>query len=335
MKIRDTLTFRDITEIPCLLEDFSARAVETFRSIPAPADRSVYLAGRGSSGNITLFAKYIWETYAGIIVNFIHPHSIFEAEIPLNFKNKSVWVFSQSGKSPDIVQCAKKLKKWGAKTIAVTNESDIRRNILARLSDNHILLSNSREIPVAATKSYILGLWAALWAAMMWKRCFSEKDFAGTSAMLRTLIDEQILPEDYELVKKLKKASVVGFVGRGPYYAVAEDAALKFREMSRSHALGYSAAEFLHGPIGSYTDKDFVFILNRNKTQVQDMNPVKTSLRRRSTPYIEIHPPAGNFPFNCLFTDVRLKILALKLALEKGLNPDYPEGLKKVTETKF
>ena len=79
MNLRETLTWRDIAEIPSLLEAFSARAGALGRTAVRSSDRTVYLVGRGSSGTATLFAKYIWEEYAGTITNFIHPHSIFEA----------------------------------------------------------------------------------------------------------------------------------------------------------------------------------------------------------------------------------------------------------------
>ena len=102
MNPQDTLTYKDIMEIPALLEDFSRRASTLKACALKSKDRAVYLVGRGSSGNATLFAKYIWEGYAGVTASFIHPHSIFEARIPLHFKNHVVWAFSQSGKSRDI-----------------------------------------------------------------------------------------------------------------------------------------------------------------------------------------------------------------------------------------
>ena len=100
-KPADTLTYGDIMEIPALLEDFSRRAPALRTSALKSKDRAAYLVGRGSSGNATLFAKYIWEGYSGVITNIIHPHSIFEARIPLRFRGQAVWAFSQSGKSKD------------------------------------------------------------------------------------------------------------------------------------------------------------------------------------------------------------------------------------------
>ena len=331
MNVKDTLTYGDIAEIPELLAKFSTRAGEIKRLALRSEDKTVYLVGRGSSGTATLFAKYIWETYAGTIVNFIHPHSIFEAKRPLNFKGQAVWAFSQSGRSQDIVACLERLQKWGAKGVAVTNEPDLKNNPLARLAGRHILLSSSKEVPVAATKSFELQLWAVLWAAQAWTGCFGDRDFKNAAAAA-----EQAVGENYggdKLIAELKRAHMLGFVGRGPFNAVAEDSALKFREMAKAHALGYSAAEFLHGPVGAFSSRDLVFLFSPSHRVPEDILKVKQALKARGTPYHVVKPGALKAPFNCIPVDIRMKKLALRLALAKGLNPDNPAGLNKVTQT--
>ncbi len=332
MNLRETLTWRDIAEIPSLLEAFSARAGALGRTAVRSSDRTVYLVGRGSSGTATLFAKYIWEEYAGTITNFIHPHSIFEARKPLNFRRAAVWAFSQSGRSQDIVACLRRLMGWGARGVAVTNEADLKNNPLARLAGRHILLSGSKELPVAATKSFILQLWAVLWTAQTWSRCFRPADFRSAVKAAAAAAQETYGGE--ELVRRVKRANMLGFVGRGPFNAVAEDSALKFREMAMAHALGYSAAEFLHGPVGAYTKKDLVFLFSPSAAVPEDIKRVIKALKERGTPYKVVLPPRGvRFPFNCIPVDIRMKLLALRLALAKGLDPDNPRGLKKVTPT--
>ena len=333
MKPRDSLTHKDIMEIPALLEDFSLRAPGMKKSFLMSKDRIVYLAGRGSSGNATLFAKYIWEGYCGVITNLVHPHSIFEARIPLHFRGQAVWAFSQSGKSADIIAVLKKLMSWGAAAVAVTNEADLKANTLARSAGSHILLSGSKEVSVAATKSFVLQLWAVLWAAQLWSGCFKAEDFSGTISLIREFLASGFDPVQAGFWPKLKKAGVIGFVGRGPYNAVADDSALKFREMAKAHATGYSAAEFLHGPVGAYTSKDFVFLFSPGSRLPGDIEKVRLALNDRKTPYRVIAPAKGKFPFNCLLADIEIKLIALHLALAKGLNPDSPKGLHKVTRT--
>ena len=215
--------------------------------------------------------------------------------------------------------------------MAVTNEADLKNNPLARLAGRHILLSDSKEIPVAATKSFDLQLWAVLWTAQTWSGCFSEKDFKDTVAAARLAVEDDY--GDEKLLKKIKQANMLGFAGRGAYNAIAEDSALKFREMAKSHALGYSAAEFLHGPVGAYTAKDLVFLFTPSEKLPEDILKVKKALNERGTSCELVLPGKLKFPFNCIPVDMRMKMLALRLALSKGLNPDNPKGLRKVTQT--
>lgn len=335
MQIRaeETLTGKDIKEIPDLLEDFSSRVPQMKDYFIRPESRVVYLLGRGSSSNATLFAKYIFEEYTGTITSFIRPHSIFEAKLPLNFKDSVVWAYSQSGRSPDIVECLRKLVSWGATGVAVTNEADISVNPLAQAAGRNILLSKSPELPVAATKSFILQLWVALWAAQTWNKCFDEKDFEDTVKIIRKLTERDFRETGSEYVGNLRNAGMIGFIGRGTYNAVAADSALKFREMARTHAVGYSAADFLHGPVGAYTENDFVFLLSPSAEIPDDLVRVQKALELRGVRYAVLYEPEGKNPFSRLVTDIRLKITALDLAIAKGLNPDAPKGLAKVTET--
>ena len=335
MQIRaeETLTGKDIKEIPDLLEDFSSRVPQMKDYFIRPESRVVYLLGRGSSSNATLFAKYIFEEYTGTITSFIRPHSIFEAKLPLNFKDSVVWAYSQSGRSPDIVECLRKLVSWGATGVAVTNEADISVNPLAQAAGRNILLSKSPELPVAATKSFILQLWVALWAAQTWNKCFDEKDFEDTVKIIRKLTERDFREIGSEYVENLLNAGMIGFIGRGTYNAVAADSALKFREMARTHAVGYSAADFLHGPVGAYTENDFVFLLSPSAEIPDDLVRVQKALELRGVRYAVLYEHEGKSPFSRLVTDIRLKITALDLAIAKGLNPDAPKGLAKVTET--
>ncbi len=329
MNYKDSQTYKDILEIPSLLELFKIDGkIEFIKKYS-----ETFLLGRGSSGNATLFAKYIWEIYCGIISNIIHPFSIFNLKKKMNFKNKLLFSFSQSGKSNDIVKCSRIIKKMGAELVAITNENSIKSNPLAKISDFHILLSNSKEIPVAATKSFILQLWCVLRLANLFGANFKESLFKKTLDEIKYVI------ENFETIYKktrmedLIESNIIGFVGRGPFNAIAEDSALKFREMAMMHSLGYSAAEFLHGPVGAYTYKDIVVILSREKNLTEDLLLVKNKLEEKKVKYIILIPFSNNYPFNSLAMDVFMKLTALKIATLRGLNPDNPKGLSKVTYT--
>lgn len=329
--MKHTLTYRDISEIPKLLVSFD----EINRSFPKFIKNydEFFLIGRGSSGNATLFAKYIWESYCGKISNIVHPFSVFNLKKRFNMKGRIVFSFSQSGRSYDVVECSKRLKMMGASIVSVTNEPDIKKNALANISDHHILLSKSPEIPVAATKSFVLQLWTVLRLAQFMNGGFKENFFKKTITEIDKIIknfDDYIKSIDLSV---FLESRVVGFVGRGPYNAVAEDSALKFREMSGIQSLGFSAAEFLHGPVGAFSSDDCVVILSRNLKLTDDLKLVEKKLKEKSVKYLIIKPFSNNYPFNALGVDVFIKLIALNLATKKGLNPDTPAGLSKVTHT--
>ena len=188
-----------------------------------------------------------------------------------------------------------------------------------------------------------------LWTAQIWSRCFKDKDFSDTVCLISDFLASGFNPSKAGFWSKLRRAGMIGFVRRGPYNAVADDSELKFREMARAHALGYSAAEFLHGPVGAYTAKDFVFLFSpttcvgaatrhgapqaASRGLPDDIEKVRLALNDRKTPYCVIAPVKGKFPFNCMLADIEMKLIALHLALAKGLNPDNPKGLNKVTQT--
>jgi len=338
MKMEDTLVWQDIMAIPDLLEEFSSRAEKELPSaLLRGDDDSVHLVGRGSSGNATLFAKYVWEVFAGVRAEFVHPHAIFEAHHPLNFKGKAVWAFSQSGRSTDVVACLEKMKGWGARGVAVTNEPDLSQNPLARAADANIVLSHSKETAVAATKTFSLQLWLCLWAAQIWKTPFPETAFSDTVSAARSMLKnyEQFFSPQarFKFWSDLNTAPVVAFVGRGPFYGIATDAALKFREMAGLHTEAFSAAEFLHGPIGAHGPKDLVFLLSPTPALPDDLDLVRKALEARGTVYHVLAPVACEPPFSAVLADIELKVAALRFSVERGLNPDKPRGLSKVTQT--
>lgn len=328
--MKDTLTYKDIHQIPQLLEEFD-NINKSFPDIVKKTDE-YFLVGRGSSGNANLFAKYVWEGYCGKITNIVHPFSVFNLKKRFNMKNRVLFSFSQSGKSHDIVECSRRLKSMGAILIAVTNEVDLKMNKLAKISHYHILLSKHKEIPVAATKSFILQLWFILRLSQFIGSCFCESNFTKAVNEIKDVIENF---GDYDKMDEniFLGSRVIGFIGRGPFNAVAEDAALKFREMAQTQALAFSAAEFLHGPVGAFCDKDLVVILSRSRRITKDIKLVENKLKEKKVNYIVIKPFSNNYPFNSLSVDVFLKLFALKIAVKKGLDPDKPQGLSKVTHT--
>jgi glucosamine--fructose-6-phosphate aminotransferase (isomerizing) len=104
--------------------------------------------------------------------------------------------------------------------------------------------------------------------------------------------------------------------------------------MAGLHATAHSAADFLHGPVGACGAKDLVLLLSPSRRVIpDDLLGVCKALRRRGTPHEVLSPEDGQGPLSALSLDVELKLAALDLAVSKGLDPDRPKGLRKVTKT--
>ena len=202
---------------------------------------------RGSSDHAASFLKYAVELTAGIPVASVGPSvaSIYGAQLRL--KGAACLAISQSGKSPDIVAMAEAARRGGALTVAITNTP---ASPLAAASDHTIDIMAGAEKSVAATKTFVNSALAGL--ALM---AHATEDAALLAAL-------EALPGHFEKAigcdwtdarGALASASSLFILGRGPSVAIANEAALKFKETCGMHAEAYSAAEVMHGPLALVT----------------------------------------------------------------------------------
>ncbi|TIO27843.1 MAG: SIS domain-containing protein, partial [Mesorhizobium sp.] len=238
---------REIEEIPqatARLLDGSAKVLaDAGRGLRERDPHFVVTVARGSSDHAATFMKYAVELTAGLAVASVGPSiaSIYGAKLRL--RGSACLAISQSGKSPDIVAMAETARAGGALTVAITNTAD---SPLARASDYAIDILAGPERSVAATKTFVNSAVAAL--ALM---AHSTGDEALLAALAR-------LPEHFEkaiaydwmaLAAALETPRSLFILGRGPSFAIASEAALKFKETCAMHAEAYSAAEVMHGPL--------------------------------------------------------------------------------------
>src|SRR3569623_3157667 len=197
---------------------------------------------RGSSDHAASFLKYAIELVAGVPVASIGPSvmSIYGRELPLD--GCAAISISQSGKSPDIVAMAETAKRNGALGITLTNT---KASPLAAASNITIALSAGKEQSVAATRSFVSSVVAGLAVLGYW---------TGDAVMVSSL---KSLPDAFAKAVEADWTPFLGalgdrnslyVLGRGPALAIAQEAALKFKETCGIHAEAYSAAEVLHGP---------------------------------------------------------------------------------------
>ena len=188
--------------------------------------------------------KYAVELTAGLAVASVGPSiaSIYGAKLKL--AGSACLAISQSGKSPDIVAMAETARAGGALTVAITNTAD---SPLARASDYAIDILAGPERSVAATKTFVNSAVAGLRADGALHR--RRQSCLAALARLPEHFSKAIACDWMALAGALETPQSLFILGRGPSAAMANEAALKFKETCGMHAEAYSAAEVMHGPL--------------------------------------------------------------------------------------
>ena len=324
----------------------AVRRVEKLRALLGrKKPRLVVLAARGSSDNAALFGRYLIEIATGIPVSLAAPsvHTLYGARV--NYKDTLMVGLSQSGESTDINVTVERAGKMGAMTVAVTNEAG---GALAGIADHVILVRAGRERSVAATKTYTGQLMAlyllayALGAKIRLVDLEAIPDLAAAALTLETEVGS--LAERYRF---MHHAAVMG---RGLNYSSALEFALKLKESAYVVAEGFSPADFLHGPIAMVEPSFPAFLFAPTGATWPSMQELLVRLREIKAETVVItdrrNAAAANMGSRIMALPVRIaelytpipyiipaQLFAAALAREKGLDPDRPRSLTKVTRT--
>ena len=315
----------------------------------------IVLAARGTSDNAAQFGRYLIEVSTGIPVSLAAPSVSTLYEIPLKLKNAALVAISQSGESTDTNLVLQKAKAAGAFTIAITNESE---STLSRLADHTFLVRAGKENSVAATKTYTGQLTCMYLLAYALGAAISRKDLQRvpdwTAAALELEAEIAARAERYCYMRHAV------CIGRGLNYANSFELALKLMETCYVVAERFSSADLLHGPIAmlepsfpaflfcpsGVTWKPICELIAKLTSIRADMlvitdesnQDARTGMGERIRP---ITIPAqlalvSDLPED-LYTPIPYiipgQLLAASLANWKGLDPDHPRTLNKVTQT--
>lgn len=338
-----TLMHDEIAEIPDavarLFERSGAAISQAGAALRALDPPLVATVARGSSDHAATLFKYAVELHLGVPVASIGPSvaSVYGARMRLG--GAAAVSISQSGQSPDIVAMAKAAHDGGALTIAVTNDA---ASPLAACADHAIDIAAGRERSVAATKTFVSSAVAGLALVAAWK------GDASLAATLRTLPEAlaRAIRSDWSPFGQVLGGDPSLFIlGRGPAIAVAAEAALKFKETCGIHAEAYSAAEVMHGPLALLHPGFPVLALaardaaEPSLAEAADRLADKggavfatTALVRRAErlPFVATgHPLADPLALIAAFY-----AFVEALARARGLDPDQPPHLNKVTQTR-
>lgn len=337
-----SLMFQETAEaadaVERLFEREAATFVELGRVIAERRPAVVSTSARGSSDHAASFFKYLFEIHAGIPVASIGPSVASVYDAPLKLERALHITISQSGASPDIVAAQNAARKGGAVTVAVVNVPD---SPLGRTADIVLPIHAGPERSVAATKSFVASAAALAGIAQA-----ASGDAALGEALKR-------LPQalrracsvNWEpLLPLLRDAASLYTAGRGPAFAISLEAALKAKETAQLHAEAFSLAELMHGPM-QLVDKGFpVIAFVPEDAALESSSQALVKLRglgaevaafssRDLGPLTVETPSTGHGHLDPLVALVGYYRLIERVARARGLNPDTPDKLKKVTET--
>jgi glucosamine--fructose-6-phosphate aminotransferase (isomerizing) len=301
----------------------------------------IILVARGSSDNAALFGRYLLEVTTGIPVSLSAPSVFTLYNAKLRLKRALVIGVSQSGEGVDINHVLERSRVCGAFTIGITNESS---SSMAKIADETLLIHAGREKSIAATKTYtgqMLHFYMLANAVGDKRLDYHEiPDFVQKALELKDKVKEVV--QRYVFMENC----VV--VGRGMNYGNSYELALKLMETCYVVAERFSSADFFHGPLAiverrfpvilfgptGVTSPSSVDLLDR----LHELNADSLSITnddevaRLSTHAIKLPAEIDEFLSPIPFI-VPAQLFAAYLSEAKGLDPDAPRSLSKVTRT--
>ncbi len=335
----------DMAEQPAVLEGLLSRRTALAAEL-APLRRrpvaGVLLAARGSSDNAATYGRYVLEAALGRPAA-LSANSLFTRYgCRTSLDGWLVIAVSQSGETTEITEVLEATRPLGARAVAITNDD---RSSLALAADTVVGLEAGDERAVPATKTYTATLLAlALLAELLGEAPWRPGTLEAMPALVDALLDDRNAAA--EAATLLAKGQPSVHLGRGYLYCAALESALKLREAALLPVEGYANADFLHGPIAaSGAETAALCHLGAGPTRA-DGEALAEVMRRRGSaivacgsdlarlkPDAALRVPAVEESVAALVHAVRGQQLAVDVALARGLDPDRPAGLSKVTRT--
>ncbi|MDR2697665.1 MAG: SIS domain-containing protein [Holophagales bacterium] len=334
--------YQESSSAPSVIADQLSQDEECYRELGAyaRADNPAFVTtiARGSSCYACYYGAYMITARLGVPVIPLSPSIVTLYQAPLKMQNSLALGVSQSGRSPDIVAVLEACSKAGAKTAAFVNVED---SPMAKLADIFCPLRSGPEFSVAATKTFIAGMTALA-------------RFVGHWGQDQALLDGlKSLPDVLEKAQKVNLNPIVELfhdkdcalvLGRGSSWSIALEAALKLKETCSLQAEAFSSAEVKHGP-RALVGPGYPVLIFAPRGQAQkdiiatakEMREFGASVLLITTAEAEgadlILPEAPDPWLDPLVMIQTFHLAVEQLARSRGMNPDHPPHLDKVTLT--
>jgi glucosamine--fructose-6-phosphate aminotransferase (isomerizing) len=297
----------------------------------------------GSSYYAGIYAKYVFEEYAGIEVCQEYAAEFNSRDSVKIDKSTVIIAISQSGKTADVLKAVKKAKGRAGLIISITNSPESK---LAGLSDAVLDCAAGEETALAATKSFSSTLLLLLLLGLFWTNKANKKIIENLSRLPIFLASAAGSESEIKKIAlKFKKTEHFLFCGRKYYYPLALEGAHKMKECSYIHSEGLPTGELKHGTL-AIIDKGMpvLFLLPNDDHINEDLEVMKAAknaggkiitlsgvaqgkLKEKADNIVCIKDlPEAIAP---IVISVPLQMLAFYMSSAKGLDPDKPRNLNK------
>ncbi len=315
-----------------------ARYQELGRTLRATNFTSAVTIARGSSDHACGYLAYLIMARLGLLVTSLPMSLVTLSKARLRTDNTLALSISQSGQSPDVVEPIRYFRDGGATTVALVNDI---ASPLAQAAEWALPLHAGREHSVAATKSFITSLVAGARLVAEWQRDAALQDgLAALPDALRAAAQTDWSPA----LEVLAPARNIMVVGRGISFPVALESALKFKETSALQAEAFSGAEIKHGPMALIEDGYPLLIFATRGPAQASLIALATEMRGRGACVLLAAPdniaerdltlPVAATPdLDPIVAIQAFYVMAAHLSRARGMDPDRPRHLSKVTKT--
>lgn len=329
---------REIAEIPAAAERLLARA-DIFEAIAERIERAkpriVIFCGRGSSGHVGVYLRYLFETELGLVASAAAPSVVTAYRRAPDMRDALFVVISQSGRSPDLLAATELARQVGALTLAIINDEN---SPLTAASELVLPIGAGREQAVAATKTVALSMIAGARLVAVLAR---DSDLNDGLQRLQARLSSAMGCDWSLWADAAANAAAAFVVGRGYGLGPVREIALKVAEVLRVPTLGYSAAELQHGPRAAITPATPVLVLRQGDRAADAVDGLVRDLQDTGERLFTAGGLTGTLPWigdGHPACDPVVMLLPAYRAIEaaakrRGFDPDNPPYLSKVTRT--
>ena len=355
MNYESTLMWKELNETPDIVSGLYQRNATVLERICAAvgskAIASIYTVARGTSDHAMLYLKYLCETELGIPVASGAPSVVTLYGGAMRLENALVIGCSQSGKAADVLEVIRAANACGGITVSITNDES---SPLAQTAQYHLYCDAGEEKSVAATKTFCSQLYLSmlLVSALKGERC--DRQIGSMLKRARASLERAA----FSLAERFVDAKECFLLARGVSSAIAFECGLKLQETCYIRARAFHSSDFYHGPMAMIESGTKVIVFSSKHSlaggsdelrreddrkcakKMRDLGADLYIITDQAEAFQDIGATVlsiegGKTEAETVFAfAMTIQMFACKVSCAKGLNPDVPRALNKVTITR-